>query len=347
MRGGMTGGTADSWAGCRPLDLVLAGLSHGVNALAAAAGAFVVAAWQVMAPGPLLQPQTVVVEPGTGVIAIGRQLAAAGVIRRDSWLAFGARLGGAGHRLQAGEYGFPAAISVAGILGLMRRGEVIQHALTVPEGLTVAEVAELLNRDPALSEPFGSLPPEGSLLPETYHFVRGDSRQSLVVRMQAAMAATLAEAWATRSPGLALGQPAEVVALASIIEKETALAAERSRVAGVFLNRLRHGMRLQSDPTVVYGLTGGAGGGTLGRALTRADWLAESPYNTYLHAGLPPGPIANPGRAALMAAVAPEAHEYLYFVADGSGGHAFAATLEEHNRNVARWQRLRQRGEGG
>jgi UPF0755 protein len=223
------------------------------------------------------------------------------------------------------------------VLSLLREGRTVVRHLTIPEGLTTVEILALLDDAPGLSGD-RSPPAEGTLLPETYNYSWGDSRAGMMARMQKAMAETLAKLWASRAAGLPLATPEAAVTLASLVEKETALAAERPRVAGVFVNRLRLGMRLQSDPTVVYALT--AGKGPLGRELTRADLEVPSPYNTYRIDGLPPGPIANPGRAAIAAALQPLASRELYFVADGSGGHAFASTLEEHNRNVTRWRKL-------
>ena len=197
----------------------------------------------------------------------------------------------------------------------------------------------MLAATPALAGEMAPVPAEGSLLPETYHYGRGDRRAALIARMAAAMDETLAELWQGRAEGLPFDSPPAAMVLASIVEKETGLAAERRHVAGVFVNRLRRGMRLQSDPTVIYGLTGGAG--PLGRPLTRADLETDHPYNTYRIDGLPPHPIANPGREAIAAVLDPLPTGDLYFVADGSGGHVFAPTLDEHNRNVANWRRAR------
>ena len=291
------------------------------------------------APGPLVAPHTTIVPPGAAVMAIGAQLAAEGVVVDGRLFAAGVRLIQRDGPLRAGEYDIPAGASPASVVALLRSGRTVVHRLTVPEGLRTAEVLALVRGAPALA---GDLPPErapgeGRLLPETWHFSRGDARAALVARMAQAMDAALAAQWAARAPDLPLASPEEALVLASIVEKETAVPAERPRVAAVFLNRLRKGMRLQSDPTVVYALE--RDGAPLDRPLTRADTFVASPWNTYASDGLPPGPIANPGRAALAAVLHPAATDDLYFVADGTGGHAFATTLDEHNRNAARYRR--------
>jgi UPF0755 protein len=291
------------------------------------------------APGPLAEPATVDLPHGIGVRGIAGRLAAAGVVDRALAFEAAARLHDRDRRLQAGEYRFGPGASPAEVLDALEAGRVLLHALTVPEGLTVREVLELIGAAEILTGDLPEPPSEGSLLPETYHVRRGQTRGEVVDLMRAAMDRALAEVWATRAAELPLEQPRDAVILASIIERETSVEAEYPIVAAVFVNRLRRGMRLQTDPTVIYGLAEGKG--SIGRPLTRADLAAEHPYNTYLIDGLPPGPIANPGRGALEAAVAPAEVDYLYFVADGSGGHAFARTLAEHNRNVARWRRIR------
>ncbi len=289
-------------------------------------------------PGPSEAETVLVIERGAGVRDIAALLHDAGVVRHP-WLFIAAsRRLDAGRALRAGEYAFAAGISLRGVVAQVMEGRTLLHFLTIPEGLTSTEIVTLLRAEERLAGALATVPEEGSLLPETYGFKRGDSRAAMIARMQAAQAAVLAELWPNRSEGLPLANQREAIILASIVEKETGVAGERAKVAGVFLNRLRRGMRLQADPTVVYALTRGQT--PLGRALTRADWQVDDPYNTYQNAGLPPGPIANPGRAAIAAVLQPAQHRYLYFVADGSGGHAFARSLAEHNRNVAAWRRF-------
>ena len=288
-------------------------------------------------PGPLTAETTLVLRQGLGLEAIARHLADHGVIDDPLIFKIGVRHAGTHQRLRAGEYTFPAGISAHGVMSILVTGRTVTRRLTVPEGLTSAEVIGLVAAADGLTGPTPATPEDGSLLPETYHYDHGDSRSGVVSRMADALSDTVDELWPRRAEGLPYTSPGEAVVLASIIEKETGLPEERRRVAAVFINRLRRGMRLQSDPTVVYGLT--MGRGPLDRPLTRADLQAPSPYNTYLIDGLPPGPIANPGRDSIAAALNPIDSEELYFVADGSGGHAFARTLKEHNRNVARWRK--------
>ena len=223
------------------------------------------------------------------------------------------------------------------ILRILTAGETLIHKLTVPEGLTGSAVMDLIVSTTALSGEVKTVPTEGSLLPETYHFSRGQNRNDLIARMETAMQATLQDLWGKRRADLPYNSPSEALVMASIIERETGLESERARVAAVFVNRLRLEMPLQSDPTVLYSLTKGSG--HLGRPLTRSDLKNVSRYNTYLHTGLPPGAIANPGRSSIIAALNPEDSDELYFVADGHGGHRFARTLSEHNRNVATFRR--------
>ena len=325
----------------RPLKIVAA-----IVALLAVAGGGL-AAWGFNAytrPGLSTAPITVVIERGTGIDGVARLLERAGVVAEPLVFRLAARWA-TGGPLKAGEYEFAAAITPKGVIELLKSGRTVVRRLTVVEGLTVPEVMALLGGADGLAGALPPLPPEGSLLPETYHYSYGDKREVLLRRMRDAMRALVDNLWRNRSPEVPLMTPRQAVILASIVEKETAKPAERPRIAAVFLNRLKRNMRLQSDPTVVYGLTQGAG--PLGRALTRADLKQPSPYNTYLIDGLPPTPISNPGSASLEAVMRPAATEDLYFVADGSGGHVFAATLEEHNRNVAKWRQFnRNAGDG-
>lgn len=310
-----------------------------VVALVAGSAAFLWGKRELQRPGPLAAQTTVILPQGTGLEAIARQLAEAGVLDRPWLFVLAARLSDAARDLRAGEFAFPAGISAIGAMELLLSGRTVVRRLTVPEGITTSQVLDLVAASEGLVGEVGDVPGEGTLLPETYHFSYGDSRSDMVARMAAAMTSVLRELWDARVGDLPFSTRQEALALASIVEKETALPEERPHIAGVFVNRLRRGMRLQSDPTVVYALTQGAG--PLDRPLTHADLDIASPFNTYRVSGLPPSPIANPGRAAIAAVLDPLATDDFYFVANGSGGHVFARTLGEHNRNVARWRRLR------
>ena len=295
------------------------------------------------APGPLAEEQIIDFPRGSSLAGIATRLEAAGVIEDARLFRVATRVVGRDRRLRAGEFRVPAGVSPRGVLDILESGQIVLHALTIPEGLSTVEALAVVERHPVLvGDMPDSLPGEGELLPETYMFARGTTRAEIIERMRGDMARLLAELWANRQEGLPLSSPEEALILASVIEKETAVPAEYRLVAGVFVNRLRRGMLLQTDPTVIYAITRGAG--PLGRQLLRRDLEIDDPYNTYRHAGLPPGPIANPGRGALEAALDPADTDYLYFVADGTGGHAFARTLEEHNRNAARWRRIRDGG---
>lgn len=306
--------------------------------LAMLLGAYFWALSAINAPGPLTSPVIVIVPQGAGLARIASQLHDAGVIANAYLFQFEAQRSGQARLLKPGEYRFDAETSLAQALDKIVRHDVVARYVTVPEGLVTGEILALLERAEGLTGTVSSPPAEGALLPETYRYEWGDDRQKLVNRMAAAREAALKELWEKRQPDLPLASPQEAVVLASIVEKETGIAAERGRVAAVFINRLRKPMRLQSDPTVIYGIKPGG----LDRPLTRADLETPTPYNTYTIDRLPPGPIAHPGRDALAAVLNPPRTNDLYFVADGTGGHAFAATLDEHNRNVARWRKLDQ-----
>jgi len=284
--------------------------------------------------GPAPAPTTVVIAKGSRTEAIGRQLQDAGVV--SHWWFFEATVLAldTGKPLHAGEYAFAAGQSLHDVLRQMREGRTVIHRLTTPEGLSVAEIVGIIDAEPALAGAVGELPPEGSLMPDTYNFSLGDSRADMVARMRRAMDKFLNDSWANRTNGSALPSPAAALTLASIVEKESALPDERPKVAAVFLNRLARGMKLQADPTVIYALTQGKA--PLGRPLSHADLATDSPYNSYLYDGLPPTPISCPGRTSLKAVLHPDATGALYFVADGTGRHAFAETLDDHNRNVTK-----------
>ena len=310
-----------------------------IAAAALVAGGVVVWGFSTFAnPGALATDTRVLIVRGAGLRAIAATLSAKGVI--GNRLLFIAMTRWQGHHgdLKAGEYKFAPLVSQAAVLATIRAGRVVIRNLTIPEGLTSVQIGEILTKAEGLSGT-AATPPEGSLLPETYDYKWGDTRAGLIRRMAAAQQTALKALWPARQSGIPLAGPKEALILASIVEKETGAVSEQARVAAVFHNRLRRGMRLQSDPTIVYALTGGKV--LLGRKLGRADLAINHPYNTYRIKGLPPGPIANPGIAAIAAVLNPVKSAELYFVANGKGGHAFARTLKEHNRNVAKWRRLR------
>ncbi|HEX4195110.1 MAG TPA: endolytic transglycosylase MltG, partial [Stellaceae bacterium] len=269
------------------------------------------------APGPLTAAKIVVIPKGAGAREIGTLLAANGIVENGYLFAVGTYASGRAGDLKAGEYEFAAAISPAGAADLIDSGKVYRHKLTIPEGLTSAQIVALIDAAPKLDGTIDAEPPEGTLLPDTYFYVMGNTRQELLTRMHRAMEKALTETWAARAPGLPLASPMEAVTLASIIEKETAKPDERPRVAGVYIERLKQGMKLQADPTVIYVMTRG-GAVPMPHPLGHDDLAIESPYNTYADKGLPPTPIDNPGIASLKAALQPDDRGDLYFVADGS-----------------------------
>ncbi|MGL4494695.1 MAG: endolytic transglycosylase MltG [Beijerinckiaceae bacterium] len=301
----------------------------------AAAGAFFLVR-NLDKPGPLTEDRVMVVRGGTWDIA--EQLEQANIISDPYSFMFAVMTNAKGDRLKAGEYLFKKESSITQVVATLVEGRSILHSVTIPEGLTSEQIIARLAESDVLAGEVREIPPEGSLLPDTYRVERGMSRQQLVARMQDMQRRTLNEIFSKRSPDNPIKSARELVILASIVEKETGRADERTRVAGVFINRMNKRMRLQSDPTIVYGLVGGKG--TLGRGITREEINRATPYNTYVIEGLPPGPIANPGRAAMEAVANPSRTNDLFFVADGTGGHAFAETLDQHNRNVARWRQI-------
>ena len=289
-------------------------------------------------PGPLGETRTVVIPRGAGVNEIARQLWRAGVLAEPYSFQLGTRIDDTATRLRSGEYAFAAGISPRDVAALLALGKTVIRRVTLTEGLTTSQMLTLISAAEGLEGEIGDLPGEGDLLPETYFYTWGDARRQIVGRSRRAMADLVAELWAKRAADLPLRTPAEAVTLASIVEKETSIGEERPRVAAVFINRLRSGMKLQADPTVIYGLTQGRA--PLDRPLSRADLETGHRWNTYVITGLPPTPIANPGRASLEAVLRPIQSDEIFFVADGTGRHVFARTLAEHNRNVARLREL-------
>lgn len=289
-------------------------------------------------PGPLADDKVFQVERGGGVLGIAADLEKAGIISNANIFAAAATAIGDRGRLKPGEYQFKQAMSMRDVMNLIVSGKFITYKVTIPEGWTTAQALDRLRENEVLKGDISLNPAEGQIMPDTYVFQRGETRDNIVKGMMAASQKMMDELWPERATDAPIKTPAEALILASIIEKETGLPQERPRVASVFANRLRQGMRLQSDPTIIYGITGGKA--KLDRPLTRRDIAEATPYNTYRIDGLPPGPIANPGREALKAALAPAQTKDLYFVADGSGGHVFAQTLEEHRVNVRKWREV-------
>src|SRR5215467_7758918 len=295
----------------------------------------------IEAAGPLREDKIVNIPARAGMTDIADVLQREGVIDSNRWAFIGAVFAlKARSELKPGEYAFQKNASLRDVIGTMVEGKVVQHALTIPEGLTSEQIVARLTDNDIFAGSVREIPREGTLLPETYKFPRGTTREQVIQRMQAAQKRLVAEIWEHRSPDVPLKSPEQLVTLASIVEKETGKADERSRVAAVFVNRLQKKMKLQSDPTIIYGLVGGKG--TLGRPIKRSEIAQPSPYNTYVIDGLPPGPIANPGRASIEAAANPARTKELYFVADGTGGHAFAETYDQHAKNVARLRAVEQ-----
>ena len=292
--------------------------------------------------GPLEQETSFIVPDGASLGTVAAKLEREGAIASASAFRLRARILGGGAPIKAGEFLLPKGASAAKILEILQGSEVLRRYVTVPEGMPSILVYERLMAQPHLTGTI-AVPAEGSILPDSYDFERGESRQAVLDRMQAAMTRALAEEWAKRASHIAVRTPAEALALASIVEKETGKPAERRTVAGLYSNRLRQGMMLQADPTIIYPITRGK---PLGRRIRQSEIRAVNGYNTYAMVGLPQGPITNPGRESIAAVLNPANTDALYMVADGSGGHLFASTLEQHNANVARWFAIRRaRGE--
>jgi UPF0755 protein len=302
--------------------------------------ALVVGKQRFEARGPLQEDKIVNIPRGLGIRDIADLLAREGVIEQPWTFIGGVVARKAREDLKFGEYQFPKQASLNDVLETIVEGKVVQHQLTFAEGLTSEQIVQRLQENEILTGDIRQIPPEGTMLPESYRFTRGISRDQMVVRMQQAQRRALQEIWEHRSADLPLKTPEQLVTLASIVEKETGKPEERSRVAAIFVNRLKQKMKLQSDPTIIYGLVGGKG--ALGRPIQRNEITQPTPYNTYVIDGLPPGPIANPGRASLEATANPARTKELFFVADGTGGHAFAESLDQHNKNVARLRALEQ-----
>jgi len=304
-----------------------------VISIAVGAGLFI-GKQRFEAPGPLPEDKVVNIPRGLGIRDIADLLQREGVINQPYVFMGGVIVLKARGELKYGEYQFSKQSSVADVVETITEGKVVQHAFTVPEGLTSEQIVARLLENEVLTGQIKEIPREGTLLPETYRFTRGMTREQIIQRMQQAHRRVLQEVWERRIQDLPVKTPEQLVTLASIVEKETGKPDERTRVAAVFVNRLKTRMRLQSDPTIIYGLTGGKG--SLGRPILRSEIEQATPYNTYVVDGLPPGPIANPGRASLEAAANPARTKELYFVADGTGGHVFSDNYAEHQKNVAR-----------
>jgi UPF0755 protein len=286
-------------------------------------------------PGPLQEDKIVNIPQRAGKRDIADALQREGVISVNPWLFIGGVFAlKASSDLKPGEYSFQKRASLRDVIATIVEGKVVQHSVTIPEGLTSEQIVTRLSDNDLFSGTLREMPREGTLLPETYKFPRGTTREQVIQRMQQAQRRVLAEIWERRNPDIPVKSPEALITLASIVEKETGRADERSRVAAVFTNRLRQKMKLQSDPTIIYGLVGGKG--TLGRPIKRSEITQPSPYNTYVVEGLPPGPIANPGRASLEATANPARTRDLFFVADGTGGHSFTETYDQHLKNVAK-----------
>jgi len=295
--------------------------------------------WSYFSPGPAARhgaSTTVILRHGASLPEIASDLQTQGVVRSGSVFMAATQVTRAARRLKAGEYAFPSRATLGQVIEMIRDGRIVRHYVTIPEGLTSAQAVAVLMANPVLTGQV-TTPPEGSILPETYEVERGADRSAVLRRMMAARDRLLAQLWPDRRPGLPFRTPEEAVTLASIVEKETALPSERPLVAAVFINRLEKGIPLASDPTIVYGITGGT---PLGHGIRQSELEQQTAYNTYHFTGLPPTPICNPGRAAIAAVLDPAQTDDLYFVANGTGGHSFSATMAEHEKNVEHWREV-------
>ncbi len=285
-------------------------------------------------------PKEVVIERGSGLNKTATILVNEDIIKNPYWFILFARIQGVENSLKAGEYGFHGDVSYSSVLDKLAQGDVIVRSVTIPEGKALVEIKQIMAANPYLSGEIKENYKEGEILPETYHFTRGEERDAILEKARQAMKKELLKAFSERTDNLPFKTPEEMLVLASIVEKETGVDSERAKVASVFVNRLRLGMKLQTDPTVIYAVTQGKM--DLGRPLYKRDLAYDSPYNTYVYEGLPPAPICSPGKAALFAVAHPDNTPYLYFVADGmTGGHRFAKTLSEHNANVAHYRQIK------
>jgi UPF0755 protein len=296
--------------------------------------------WDVMnyaAPGPAPRETTILIKPGEGVSAISQKLFGAGTVINAQLYALDIRVRGQAGALKAGEYAIPAHASPSGITDILVSGKSIQHKITAAEGLTSEMIYNLVKSDTTLQGDAGPVPAEGTLLPETYLFTHGATREDILARMQRDQQKFVADHWDARAPGLPFATPEQALILASVVEKETSIPSERRHIAAVFINRLKLGMKLQSDPTIIYGITKGY---PLGRRIRQSEIERATPYNTYAITGLPATPICNPGKDAIAAVLSPAQSNDLYFVADGTGGHVFADTIAQHEKNVAKWRKI-------
>ncbi len=294
---------------------------------------------QFVEDGPLTEAKEVVIPKGKSLKQTATLLKREGVIESPAIFELGVRASGNALKIKSGEYSFPRRASAKLVMNILTQGQTVARRFIAPEGLTSAQIVALMDRYKGLTGEVSAIPRNGTLLPETYNYSYGDTKESLIRRMETAMSETVERLWQNRDKSVPFNSPFEAVIMASIVEKETARADERPRIAAVFLNRLKKKIRLQSDPTVIYAVTDGRL--DMKRALTYKDLKIQHPYNTYVIYGLPEGPIANPGRAALEAVFNPIQTDDIYFVADGTGGHVFAATYDEHQKNVNRWRRAK------